>query len=172
MSEPFTAPTHVPDAVRAAGDAVLVSSARALRAKNWRETERLCRQVLRLDPNHPTAVHLLGLAAQRGGHVTDAISLLKRSLELDGRAVVWWYNLGVSCWASNRLAESAEAFREALRRQPYHVGSLFMLGRSLHAMAMYHDAAAALAQSLRLAPTHRDARALLDLVTAQLQRAA
>lgn len=172
MSEPFTAPTLVPDAVRGGGDAVLAGAAGALRAQNWRKAERLCRQVLRLDPNHALGVHLLGLAAHRGGHLFDAVSLLRRSLELDNAQPLWWFNLGVSFWSGDRQADAAECFRAALRMQPYHTPSLFMLGRSLHEMGLLPDASAALAQVLRIEPNHEDARKLLKAITTQLRNAA
>ena len=172
MSEPFTAPTVVPAVVRRAGDGVLFEAARALRAQKWRKAERLCRQVLRLDPNHPTAIHLLGLAAHRGGHVFDAVSLLRRSIELDDQQPLWWFNLGVSCAAGGRFAEAAECYRAALRLQPYLVPALFMLGQADLEMGLLPDAAAALAQVLRLDPGHEQARPLLKQITRQLKDAA
>ncbi|MBB6430364.1 tetratricopeptide repeat protein [Algisphaera agarilytica] len=172
MSEPFTAPTLVPDAVRNAGDGVLFEAARALEAKKWRKAERLCRQVLRIDPNHPTAVHLLGLAAHRGGHVFDALSLLRRSIELDDTQPIWWFNLGVSCAAGDRHAEASECYRAALRLQPYLVPALYMLGRSLQTMGLLDDAAAALAQALRIEPGHEEASDLLQSITRDLRDAA
>lgn len=172
MSEPFTAPTVVPVAVRRAGNAVLVEAARSLRSHKWRKAERLCRQVLRIDPNHATAVHLLGLAAYRGGHVFDAVSLLRRSVELDESQPWWWFNLGVSCAAGGKLAEAAECYRAALRLQPYCVPALFMLGKGLHEMGLLADAAGALAQALRIEPGHEDARPLLKQITRELKNAA
>jgi len=172
MSEPFTAPTLVPDAVRRGGDGVLVEAARALKVQKWRKAERLCRQVLGIDPNHATAIHLLGLAAHRGGHVFDAVSLLRRSVELDDQQPLWWFNLGISCAAGGRFAEAADCYRAALRLQPYLVPALFMLGQAHLETGLLPDAAAALAQVLRLEPGHPDARPLLKQITRQLRDAA
>ncbi|MEO1235759.1 MAG: tetratricopeptide repeat protein [Planctomycetota bacterium] len=172
MSEPFTAPTAVPAAVRRGGDAVLVRAAAALAARRWKHAEALCRQVLRLDPNHPTGVHLLGLAAHRGGHAEDAVSLLRRSIELDDAQPTWWLNLGTALAAADRHADAAECFRAALRLQPYLVPALVMLGRTHCAAGHLNDAAAAFAQALRLEPAHPEARAQLEAITARLRDAA
>jgi len=172
MSEAFTVPSLVPDAVRRGGDAVLTGAAAALRARKWRKAERICRQVLRLDANHPTAVHLLGLAAHRGGHLFDAVSLLRRSVELDDAQPLWWLNLAGAYAAGDRLTESVECCRAALRLQPYCVPALLMLGEVLHEMGLLTDAAGALAQALRIEPGHDQARERLKTITHEIRDAA
>ncbi|MEM8738219.1 MAG: tetratricopeptide repeat protein [Planctomycetota bacterium] len=172
MSEPFTAPTRVPPAVRRAGDHVLEQAEGALRARHWREAERLCRQVLRVDPDHPAGVHLLGRATFRGGHLYDAVSLLRRAVELDDRQPAWWHDLALAYEAGDRLAHAADCCRAALRLQPYSVPAIVTLGRSLSGMGLLRDAVAAFAQVLRLDPDHAEARRRLDQLTDQLRQAA
>ncbi|MEM1108305.1 MAG: tetratricopeptide repeat protein [Planctomycetota bacterium] len=70
------------------------------------------------------------------------------------------------------MAEASECYRAALRRQPYLVPAIYMLGRALLDMGLLYEAAAALAQVLRIEPTHEDARALLKQVTHDLRDAA
>ena len=100
---------------------------------------------------------------------------MRRSVQRDRARPVWWFNLGVACRGDGRLAEAAEAFRTALRFQPYHVPALFLLGRSLQDMGIVDGACAAFAQVLRLEADHAEARALFDAmsaVTAAMRREA
>ena len=162
--------TTAPAPLRRGGDTILVAAARLLRKHQHPEAERLCRQVLTIHPDHPTALHLLGLAVHRDGGADEARLLLIRSLELEAHRPMWWFNLGVLSLEADRLAEAAEAFRSALRLQPYHAASLFLLGRALYQMALLPDAAAAFAQALRIDPDHADCRAMLTRVTRHLQQ--
>ena len=171
-SEPFTAPSAAPPAVRRAGSAVLTAAARSLRARDYPRCEALCRQVLDIDPDHAQAVGLLGLAALRGGHPADALPLLRRATQLDPRPPLGWHNLGAAHAAAGQSAAAAEAFRAAVHRQPYHLPSLLGLAHSLRELGLLPDAAAAAAQIMRLDPHHPQARMLLDELTPQLRDAA
>ncbi len=151
---------------------VLAGAGAALRAGEWREAERLCGQVLVIEPGCGLAVQLQGLAVLRGGRVAEAVALLRRSVESDRMRPGWWFNLGVACHGAGRVAEAAEALRATLRLQPYHVGALFRLGRCLREMGLMHEACAAFAQVLRLSPDHAEARAGLAGVTEALREAA
>ena len=151
---------------------VLAGAAGAVGVGDFGEAERLCRQVLALDPGCGFAVHVRGMAAFAGGRAAEGITLMRRSVEMDHARPGWWFSLGSACEATGRTAEAAEALRAALRLQPYHVEALFRLGRCLREMGLMHEARAAFAQVLRLEPRHGEARAALEAVTPWVSGAA
>ena len=172
MPDAPTPTPRVPASIRQTFPGVLSQAGAALAAQEWPAAERLCRQILRLDPDHAPAIHLLGLASLRGGCAADAVPLLRRALELDPAQPQWWHQLGHCYLDAKRPAEAAECFRKSLRLQPYSAAVLFDLGQTLSTLGLYPDAAAALAQACRIEPGHTHARALLKTITRRLRLAA
>ena len=67
------------------------------------EAEQPYRQVLQLDPEHPDALHLLGvLSHQRGSHELAA-ELIGKAIALNGRVPSFHNNLGNALQALGRL---------------------------------------------------------------------
>jgi|SRR3989304_10219372 len=52
----------------------------ALQAGRLPEAEAIYRQILQLAPNHPDALHLLGLIASQAGKSETAVGLINRSI--------------------------------------------------------------------------------------------
>ena len=63
------------------------------RAGRLREATGCYQQALELVPNHPEALHLLGLVAYRSGQLERAIALLSDAIERDPRNATYHFNL-------------------------------------------------------------------------------
>ena len=83
----------------------------------WEEAEGLYRRVLQNAPNHPDALHLLGLVNQQKGETARAEELVRRAISLDGRAPIFHLSLGNVLSAQGK-SEAMESFRQALRLEP------------------------------------------------------
>ena len=82
------------------------------------------RQVLAQHPQHPTALHYLGLVAQQMGRSTEAVGLLRRSISLDASDPRAHNHLAQVLLAQNAIEEAIACFEEALRVDPNHIDSL------------------------------------------------
>lgn len=79
------------------------------------EAERAYRAVLARVPNHPAALHLLGIVAQQVGKHEAAIDLFRRAIAIDAAQAEYHHNLGNALLALRRPGEAAEAFAAAAR---------------------------------------------------------
>ena len=82
------------------------------------------RQVLAEDPDHPIALHYLGLIAQQSGHSKEAIRLLERSIEIDPTDARTHNHLGQVRIALNDKHNATLCFERALQIDPNHTAAL------------------------------------------------
>ncbi len=80
--------------------------------------ERLYREVLAGAPDHPDALHHLGLIAFQCGQYPPAIELMSRSVALDKNQPFFLKNLAAACRAAGKLDEAARWLGEALVLAP------------------------------------------------------
>jgi predicted O-linked N-acetylglucosamine transferase (SPINDLY family) len=103
-------------------DMALAERKRALLAEGTREHEagRLTaaqaayREVLRLDPDDPQALHLLGLLAAQCGHNDAALGLFERALRHDPDNARLWHSLGQAERHRGALPAAFAAYNKAL----------------------------------------------------------
>jgi tetratricopeptide (TPR) repeat protein len=88
------------------------------RAGRLAEAERCYRGVLAADPNHPRALHLLGLLCHQAGRLDMAVELLQRAIARDGANARLFSDLGVVLKQQGRLDEAADALRQAVAIKP------------------------------------------------------
>jgi Flp pilus assembly protein TadD len=81
----------------------------------WTDAEKFYRDVLAKEPDHPDAVHLLGMAAQQAGRIEEAMALLRRAVALDSKAPHFHNNLGNALARCGKEEEAVACFREAIR---------------------------------------------------------
>lgn len=89
------------------------------------------RGILRLDPQHGDALHLLGLVAQQQGRHAEAEISYRKSLEIAPRQAVAHNNLGNNLIAQKRIDEAITHFRHALELNPAYALAHFNLGNAL-----------------------------------------
>lgn len=82
------------------------------------EAKTLYEQALMLQPRHPDALHLAGVAALQGGDSGLAIELIQRAIEVQPGNPGFHANLAQACLASRRAGEALAAFRRAAALDP------------------------------------------------------
>src|SRR5437868_3760007 len=82
------------------------------------EAERVCREILSVDPGHAPTLHLLGLIEHQRGRSEDAIEHLRRAIERNGRDPAFHHNLGNILRARDRAAEAIACYERALTLAP------------------------------------------------------
>ncbi len=149
------------------------------------EAEALYRAVLAEAPQHPHALHLLGVLAHQRGQHSEARTLIEQALAAHGPHPVFYSNLATVCLALGLLEQAEAHCRTALRLKPdladAHTNLAAILERqgqraaaeNARRQALYHqslppDNRAQLEEAVRREP--QNAGAQLELGTALLAR--
>jgi predicted TPR repeat methyltransferase len=126
--------------------------------------ESLYREVLARDPEHPDALHLLGLIAHAAGDITRAAAGIRRALALRPGEAVFHYNLANVLRDTGQLADAIASYRAALVLRPQDADTLLNLGNALAAHGELAAAADSYRALLRHAPQQLEAQVNLGQV--------
>ena len=135
----------------------LEMAAQHYEAGRLRDAESLLRQLLAQKPDHPDALHLLGLVAHRSGHHEPAIALIRQALVAFPQAADVHANLGAVLATIGRFDEAIEHYRQALALDPNHVDAHNNLGNALGRTGRRAEAEAEFRRALELRPQFPEA---------------
>jgi len=119
------------------------------------------RQILARHPDHPTALHYLGLVAQQVGRGDEALKLLRRSSELNPHDPRVFNHLGQVVLAQGHTEEAVRYFERALEVDPRHADSLNNLANTCKSRGALREAIELYRRALEIAP--RSALSLYNL---------
>jgi hypothetical protein len=132
------------------------------------EAERICREVLRQQPNHVGALHLLGLIAFDTGHMERAVDLFGRAIALKPDFAEAYSDRGMALRKLKRFEDALASYDRAIALKPdfamahnNRANTLLDLKRPAEALASC-DKAIALNRDLVIAYFNRG-NALQDL---------
>lgn len=120
------------------------------------EAERLYREILSTSPNHPMALHYLGLLAHQAGHSEQALVLINRAVaELPDYAEAYC-NLANICVQLERAEEAETYCRKALAFEPDNASAYGNLARALILRGHFEEAVASCVKALSFNPNMAD----------------
>ncbi len=122
------------------------------------DAEALYRSILQEAPEHPHALHLLGVLAHQSGRPKEAVELINQALLIHGPHPVFHSNLAAVYLSLGLLLEAEAHCREALRLDANLPDAWANLGAALRRRGQDAEAEQALQTALRLNPGHLDAR--------------
>jgi protein arginine N-methyltransferase 7 len=120
------------------------------------QAEAIYRQILQVVPNHPEALHFLGLIAHQAGRNGAAIELISRAITVNPYDAMHC-NLGLALKAQGRLDEAIASYREALSIKPDHFEALNNLGVVFHEQGRFDEAVLSYRQALSIKPDYVEA---------------
>jgi len=127
------------------------------------DAEALYRQILAAQPNHPQALHLLGLIAHQVGRHDAAVECIRQATLADPMNPIAHSDLGVACYTMGQLGEAVTAFHRALELKPDYPEALTYLGAALAALGQFDEAVDACRRALELSPSSPDAHINLGI---------
>ena len=156
-----SAPTATPLTTPAAGpSANAMQSALPLaqrgvtlhRAGDIDGAERAYREALGIDPNHPLALHYLGVVLFQRMRFAEALPLLERSTAQVPGEPEFHNNLGLALAALDRNDDAVASYRRTLALAPRHATASNNLGLALQAQNRIADAIVAYRNALQITP--------------------
>jgi Flp pilus assembly protein TadD len=97
-------------------------------AGNLAQAESIYRGVLAQHPNHPQALHLLGVLASQVGRHDAAVDLLNRAIAGSPMSADYYLNLGVALDGLGRSDDAIVAYRRSLALNPELIEAMNNLG--------------------------------------------
>src|SRR3954447_25905141 len=88
----------------------------------------LYEDVLRIVPEQPDALHLLGVLALQSGRPADAVLRIRRAVKRRPDSAVYHCNLGVALQAVGQVTHARASLERAAALDPRNVDALFNLG--------------------------------------------
>ena len=133
--------------------AALVSRALAAHQEGaLADAERDYRAALRMQPDHPVAMHYLGVLAYQGGDLSTALPLLQRSTATTSHEAEFHNNYGLALAAADRTDDALAEYRRAVALRPEHAAAWSNLGLAHIARNALEDAEQALRRAIALQP--------------------
>ena len=97
-------------------------------------------KVLTNSPNHPSALHLLGLIRFDEGNIDEALTLVAHSIELVTDDMQWQLNYGKILLKAGKHQSAVEAYLKALVIEPANVEAKVVLGDLYASFGKYNEA--------------------------------
>ena len=148
--------TH-PSSEREPPEQALARAQVAAQLKRFGEAAGICSDVLAIDPEHPSALALLGIVYAHQGRVDHAIEMLERAVTYHAGVAAWHANLCSLYRLANRTQDALSAGQEAVRLAPDSADNLVNLSLVLSDLDDRERALACLLRALGLNDSHADA---------------
>lgn len=121
------------------------------------EAEGIYLEVLRAEPDHPIALHMLGVIAYQGGKHDHAVELIAKSVAIRPDDAAAHYNLGNALKELGRLEEAVDSFREAIAVKAEFAEAHNNLGKVLKDLGRLDDAVATYLKAIAIKPDYAEA---------------
>jgi tetratricopeptide (TPR) repeat protein len=121
------------------------------------QAERLYAEILRRDPGHFDALHLLAMLNHQRGRHDAAARLLRAALRIDGARADGHADLGLVCLAMGGFEDALAGYDAAHAIAPHDPDALNGRGVALLRLGRTDEALASFERAIALAPDHIDA---------------
>lgn len=121
---------------------------------------------LQLTPNHPDALHLLGMLAQNLGDLNVGIQLIRQAIQLRPQQALYHCNLGTLLQAAGNLDQAIDCFQHAITLEGNAFAFHFNLAHALQQQGKLLEAQHGYEQAILLNPQYIQALSNLAHVLA------
>lgn len=116
------------------------------------QAEALYRQLLRINPNQPDVLHLLGVISHQFGRHGEAVAMIGRAIELKPGQASFHNHLGGALFALGKKEPAILQFKQALNFQPNFPAAANNLGVALYDNGQWQESIEVYQQALELNP--------------------
>ena len=122
------------------------------------KAEALYREVLKLEPDQPDALHLLGVLAHQKGDHDAAVVAIERAIAIAPEVAAYHGNLATALRALGRTEEAIRHFEKAVAQEPGLAPHHYNLAIALKAAKRPEEALPCFEKALALKSDHLEAR--------------
>ncbi len=126
-------------------------------AGQFQKAEYICHQILRDNPHHIDALHLLSLMAIQMGNYTVAAEMINKAIASDPQNPISYSNLGVILSTLGNQEDAVKAYQQALRLRPDYAEAWNNLGTALRTSGKLESAIDSYRQALQYKPDYAEA---------------
>ncbi len=137
---------------------------------HFEEANTIYDKVLETNPQHPDALHFLGVLSHQQGMSDKAIYLIRNAISVNPKHPDFHNNLGNILKETGKSAEAAVAYQACIEIDPDNANALCNLGAVLKDEKRYKEALTSLERAIELAPKHSQAYHNLGNVYKKLER--
>ena len=123
-----------------------------------------CNYILSKNPNHPDALHLLGLIVEKLGRIDQAIPLIQQAIQIYDSDSFYHSNLAILLARIGAFEQSITHYQKALKLKPEDPGILNNLGMALYYKKEYQQSIDCFTQALAIKPHYHEANIHLSMV--------
>jgi len=121
------------------------------------EAQEIYRQVLKIQPEHYDALHLLGVISYQTGNLLQAVELIGRAIELNPNNAAAYSNHGLALQGLRRPDEALDSYDRALRLKPDYAEAYSNRGNALKDLKRLDEALDSYDRALELKPDFAEA---------------
>ncbi len=121
-------------------------------AGRFEDAEQKYTEILQQQPDHPDALHLLGVLVQQTGRYEMAVDLITKAIAANDGIGEYHCNLGLALKAQGKFVEALHCFRHAVTLKPDHAQAHAHLGDVYRYLGAAGEAVASYSQALALRP--------------------
>ncbi len=152
-----------PDNEKEIDPGLLAGAIQSHQAGDFQGAEAAYRGILEAQPDHPDALHLLGVLFYQSGKSDAAVDHIKRAILVNPSAPAYHSNLGAALIHLGRMEEAASSCREALRLNPDYPDAMNNLGGILKEQGKLGEAVEVFRRALSLSPDSAELNSNLGL---------
>jgi len=82
------------------------------------KAEEIYKKILRINPNHPDSLHLLGVLAYQVGKIDAAVTLISKAIQINPDNPSFYNNFGNVLKEQGKFSEAVSCYQKALKLKP------------------------------------------------------
>ncbi len=134
------------------------------------EAEKICRQVLKTEPDNPDAFHVLGVLAAKEERYDEAIGFFREAIRLKKDFPPFHYHLALAFQKRGETSAAEEEYRRVIALEPENISAHSSLGALYMSQKQWDKAVAALERVIEIKPDCAEAYSDLGVVLKKLNR--
>ena len=127
------------------------------RSGRLEKADRIYKAVLTRMPNHPDALHLRGLIANRRGDRKKARELIGAAIGINPHHSTYYNNLGAVSRSDGEMEAAVTCYRKAISLEPEYADAWYNLGTVYHTTGTLDEAVSCYKRAIHCHPQYIDA---------------
>jgi predicted O-linked N-acetylglucosamine transferase (SPINDLY family) len=138
--------------------------------EQYDSSQAQCEYILSNNPDHPDALHLLGLIEEKIGRIDQAIRLIQQAIQIYDSESAYHSNLAVFLARIGAFDQAIAHYQQALKLKPDDPGILNNLGMALYYQKDFKRGLECFTQALVIKPDYHEANIHLSMVYESLHQ--